>query len=145
MLNAYKLYILSHKLYKLKIPIIPKVIKFFIFLIYNSSIPYQAIIGKGTSFGYGGIGVVIHKRAIIGRNCMIGPNVTIGGKSGLYEVPKIGNNVYIATGAKILGPINIGDNVVIGANAVVVKDVPNNAVVAGVPAKIIKYNNGKPS
>lgn len=143
MLNAYKLYILSHKLYKFRIPILPKIIKFFIFLLYNSSIPFEAIIGKGSLFGYGGIGVVIHKRTIIGQNCMIGSNVTIGGKSGLYEVPKIGNNVYIATGSKILGPITIGNNVTIGANAVVLKDVPDNAIVAGVPAKIIKYNDGK--
>jgi serine O-acetyltransferase len=141
MLNAYKLYILSHKLYKNKIPIIPKIIKFIIFIIYNSSIPYQAIIGKGTRFGYGGIGVVIHKRTIIGKNCNIGSNVTIGGKSGLYNVPKIGDNVYISTGAKILGSIVIGNNAVIGANAVVIKNVPNNAVVAGVPAKIIKFKN----
>jgi serine O-acetyltransferase len=141
MLNAYKLYILSHKLYKNKIPIIPKIIKFIIFIIYNSSIPYQAIIGRGTRFGYGGIGVVIHKRTIIGKNCNIGSNVTIGGKSGLYNVPKIGDNVYISTGAKILGSIVIGNNTIIGANAVVIKNVPNNAVVAGVPAKIIKFKN----
>lgn len=53
-------------------------------------------------------------------------------------MPIIGNNVYIATGAKILGPIKIGSNVIIGANAVVINDVPNNVTVAGIPAKIIK-------
>lgn len=142
MLNAYKLYYLSHKLYRANIPFLPKLIKFFVFLIYNSSIPFQAIIGKGTRFGYGGIAVVLHKRAVIGKNCVIGTSVTVGGRSGHFEVPKIGDNVYIATGAKILGPITIGNNVVIGANAVVIKDVPDFAVVAGIPAKIIKYTNG---
>lgn len=70
---------------------------------------------------------------------MIGTNVTIGGRSGHYEVPSIGNHVEICTGSKVLGPIHIGDNTVIGANAVVINNVPDNAVVAGVPAKIIKF------
>lgn len=95
---------------------------------------------KGTKFAYGGIGVVIHARAVVGRNCMIGQGVTIGGKSGWYEVPVIGDNVEIHAGARVLGPVKIGDNVIIGANAVVVKDVPDNCVVAGVPARIIKDN-----
>lgn len=138
MINAYFFYNLSHQLYTRKIPIIPSFIKFMCFLIYNSSIPFECKIDKGSRFGYGGIGVVIHKRTIIGKNCLIGTNVTIGGKSPHYEVPIIGDNVYIATGAKILGPIIIGNNVTVGANAVVVKNVPDNAVVAGIPAKIIK-------
>ncbi len=71
---------------------------------------------------------------------MIGTNVTIGGKSRWYEVPIIGDNVDISTGAKILGPVRIGNNVIIGANAVVVKDVPDNCVVAGIPAQIIQTN-----
>ena len=94
--------------------------------------------GEGTKFGYGGIGVVIHGRVVIGKNCLIGQGVTIGGKSGWYEVPVIGDNVHINAGARLLGPIRIGDNVVIGANSVVVKDVPSDCVVAGVPAKILR-------
>lgn len=138
MINAYFFYRISHKLFNWKIPLIPSLIKLFCFLIYNSSIPFQCKIGKGTKFAYGGIGVVLHKRTVIGNNCVIGTNVTIGGKSGHYEVPTIGDNVYIATGAKILGPIKIGNNVTIGANAVVINEVPDNVIVAGVPAKIIK-------
>ena len=109
----------------------------------SSSVPPTCSIGRGTKFAYGGIGVVIHNRAVIGNNCMIGQGVTIGGKSGWYEVPIIGDNVVISAGARLLGPIKIGNNVIIGANAVVVKDVPDNCVVAGVPAKIIR-NNMKP-
>jgi serine O-acetyltransferase len=96
-------------------------------------------LGRGTRFAYGGIGVVIHKKAIIGMECLIGTNVTVGGRSGFPEVPVIGNNVYIATGAKVLGPITVGNNVTIGANSVVINNVPDNAIVAGVPARIIKY------
>ena len=89
---------------------------------HNSFIPASAQIGEGAVFGYKGIGVIVHKRAVIGKNCIIGTNVTIGGKSGHYQVPRIGDNVDISTGAKILGPITVGDGCVIGANAVVIKD-----------------------
>ncbi len=139
MFDAIKIHRIAHYLYKNKIPLLPKILQLFIFLIYNSYIPYRVKIGRNTSLGYGGIGVVIHARAVIGDNVMIGPNVTIGGRSGKYDVPIIGNDVYISTGAKILGDIQIGNNSIIGANTVVITNVPENAVVAGVPAKIIKF------
>lgn len=72
----------------------------------------------------------------IGDNVWINQQMTIGHKG--ESAPVIGNNVRISCGAKILGGVRIGDNVVVGAGAVVVKDVPSNCVVAGVPAKIIK-------
>ena len=105
---------------------------------FNCSVPASCTIKKGTKFAYGGIGVVIHGRSIIGEKCLIGQGVTIGGKSGWYEVPVIGDNVEINAGARIIGPVRIGNNVIIGANAVVVKDVPDNCVVAGIPARIIR-------
>jgi len=75
----------------------------------------------------------------IGENCSIFQQVTI--EYTRKGCPTIGNNVSIYAGAKVLGNINIGDNAVIGANAVVVKDVPANAVVVGNPAKIIRYRD----
>lgn len=133
-------YKIAHWLYQHHIPFLPKLIYYFQRFLFKSSLPASCTIGTGTKLAYGGIGIVIHARAIIGKNCMIGQGVTIGGKSGWYEVPVIGNNVEINAGARILGPICIGNNVIIGANAVVVKDVPNNCIVAGIPAKIIKEN-----
>lgn len=62
------------------------------------------------------------------------------GRSGRIKPPTIGNNIYISTGAKILGDIQIDDNVIVGANSVVIKDVPRNAIVVGVPSRIIKYS-----
>lgn len=142
MINAIKFYQISRWLFLHHIPFLPKIITLLIFLIYNSKIPYKAKIGKGTYCGYGGIGVVIHSDAEIGSNCMIGQHVTIGGGNSKYPgVPKIGNNVYISHGAIVFGGITIGNNVTIGANAVVTKPVPDNAVVAGVPAKILRYKN----
>lgn len=127
-------------LYKHHIPLLPKIIWKLQYFFFNCSVPASCEIGKGTKFGYGGIAVVLHARTVIGKNCMIGQGVTIGGKSGWYEVPAIGDNVIINAGAKIIGPVRIGDNVEIGANSVVVKDVPSNCVVAGIPARILKSN-----
>lgn len=133
-------YRFNNWLYRHHVPFLPWLIWKFQYLLFNCSVPATCKIGGGTIFGYGGIGVIIHSRVVIGKNCGIGANVTIGGKSRWYEVPVIGDNVHISAGAKVLGPIRIGNNVTIGANAVVVKDVPDNCVVAGIPAKIIKTN-----
>lgn len=139
MLNAIFFYRISRWLFLHHVPILPKLITLFIFLTYNSKVPYQASIGKGTVLGYGGIGVVIHKKAVIGKNCMIGQNVTIGGGNSHYPgLPIIGDNVHINHGAVVFGGINVGNGAVIGANAVGNKPVPENAVVAGVPAKILR-------
>ncbi len=137
MIYCYKL---AHFLYRIKIPILPKLIYYLQYLLFNSSLPYTVKIGAGTKFAYGGIGVVVHGRSTIGNNCIIGQGITIGGKSQIYEVPKIGNKVYIAAGSRILGDVTIGNNVVIGANSVVVNNVEDNCVVAGIPAKVIKRN-----
>lgn len=123
-----------------RIPLLPLIITYFIRFVFGPYLPYKLKLGKGFQIGYGGIGIVIHERTIIGDNVHIDQNVTIGGTSKKYDVPRIGNNVYIGAGAVVLGPIIIGDNVVIGANAVVVKDIPNGSLVVGVPAKIIKSN-----
>lgn len=142
MLNAIQLYRVSRWLYLHHVPILPKLTKFLIFLMYNSSVPYQAEIGRDTKLGYGGIGVVIHKKCIIGCCCCIGQHVTLGGGNSHFPgVPVLGDNVHISHGAIIFGGITIGNNVEIGANAVVNKPVPDNAVVAGVPARILRIKD----
>lgn len=139
MYNAINLYRFSHWLWRHHIPVLPQLITLLIFLVYNSKVPPEAKIGHGTKLAYGGIGVVIHKKSVIGRNCTISQQVTIGGGNSRYPgLPVIGDNVYIAKGAIVFGGISIGDNAVIGANAVVNIPVPANGVAAGVPAKIIK-------
>ncbi len=97
-----------------------------------------ATIGKGFFIDHG-MGVVIGETAEIGDNVLIYHGVTLGGVSleKKKRHPTIGNNVVIATGAKVLGAIEIGDNVRIGANAVVLKDVPPNCTVVGIPGKIV--------
>lgn len=78
MLNAIFFYRISRWLYLHHVPFLPKLITLIIFLIYNSKVPYQAEIGKGTRLGYGGVGVIIHSKAKIGSYCSVGQQVTIG-------------------------------------------------------------------
>ncbi|PGZ95348.1 serine acetyltransferase [Bacillus pseudomycoides] len=138
-MNSMELYEISKFCYRNDLQEGAKFIKKYIHFTYSSVIPYTAEIGKGTRLGYGGIGVVIHGQAKIGENCVIGQNVTIESNG---EQPIIGNDVFIGPGAKCIGG-KIGDNVVIGANSVVTKDVPSNCVVAGVPAKVISNDISK--
>lgn len=79
----------------------------------------------------------------IGENCWINQQVTVG-YNGQGEAPVIGDWVMITCGAKVLGDIHIGNHVTVGANAVVIRDVPDHCVVGGVPAKIIKQHNEYP-
>ena len=83
--------------------------------------------------------IVIHNNAKIGKNCTCHQFVTIAGVDGI--APCIGDNCYIGTGACLVGNITIGNNVPIGANAVVTTSVPDNATVGGVPAKILHFNH----
>lgn len=85
-----------------------------------------------------GMGIVIGETATIGDDCTIYHNSTLGGtgKDKDKRHPDLGNNVMVGAGAKVLGPIKIGDNVKIGANSVVLKEVPNNTTVVGVPRHI---------
>lgn len=105
------------------------------------SIPIGTSIGSGFYIGHFG-GIVVSQKATIGRNCNISQGVTIGranrGRNKGY--PTLGDNIYIGPGAVIAGCVRIGNNVAIGANCVVTRDVPDNAVVAGVPGKVISWD-----
>lgn len=131
-----RIYRISNFLYNRRIPLLPKLITRFIRLMFSAEIPCSCTLGKGVQLKHGGLGIVIHDKAIIGDNTVIFQHVTIGGRES-SGTPTIGRNVYIGVGACILGNVFVGDNSKIGANAVVVKDVPQNVTVVGVPANIL--------
>lgn len=111
---------------------------------FGFDIPAETTIGNGFYIGHFG-GIVISAKAAIGKNCNVSQGITIGYNSRGNRVgyPQIGNNVYIGPNAVIIGNIRIGDNAAVGANAVVVNDVPDNAVVVGIPAKIINLKGSE--
>lgn len=137
-LNAVQLVRFGQAVQRSRIPFVPRLVELLLFLLFSSNIPLSVAIGSGTYCSHRGMAVVIHRDAEIGRDCTIGTSVVLGGhKSDKPGAPKIGNGVYIATGAKILGPVTVGDGAKIGANAVVIQDVPAHATAVGVPARII--------
>jgi serine O-acetyltransferase len=136
-MNAIVLYRVGNWCYRRRIPVVPSLLYYLTVLVYNSVIPPSCEIGARSRFAYGAIGVVVHAKSRIGSRVLIGQNITIGGSFG-SGVPVIGDDVWIGPGARIFGSISVGSNVVIGANAVVNRDVPSNCVVAGVPARVLR-------
>mgnify|MGYP003378386190 CR=1 FL=1 len=120
------------------VPVVPKLIDYAIRLVFSCWLPHGVRAGSKLVLGYGGLGVIIHSDVEIGDNVHIDQGVTIGGNGTTYGVPCIESNVYIGAGAKILGPIRIGEGSIIGANAVVIRDVPPRSLSVGVPAKVIQ-------
>ena len=90
-----------------------------------------------------GMGIVIGETSTIGDDCTIYHNSTLGGtgKDKYKRHPDLGNHVMVGSGAKILGPIKIGNNVKIGANCVVLKDVPENSTIVGIPGDVVKLKS----
>lgn len=95
-------------------------------------------IGPGLFIQHGFATIIIAEE--IGSNCWINQQVTIGFSADAARPPRIGNNVIINAGAKVIGNLTIGDNSKVGANAVVVKNVPPNVTVVGVPARVVRRN-----
>ncbi len=131
-------YRISHFFYKKKFFFIARVISQISRMFTGIEIHPGAKIGKGLFIDHG-MGVVIGETAEVGDNVTLYHGVTLGGtgKDTGKRHPTIGNNVFIGSGAKILGPIVVGDNVKIGANAVVLKDIPSDCTAVGIPVRII--------
>ena len=137
-IKAVLLYRISHFFWKLGMPFIPRYISDIARELTAIEIHPGAEIGSDFFIDHGA-GVVIGETAEIGKNVTIYAGVVLGGTSleKKKRHPTIGDNVVLGTGAKVLGPVNIADNVRVGANSVVVNDIPPNSVVVGVPGKII--------
>jgi len=143
-LHSIVLHRLAHSLFVLNIPFLPRFISQAMRFFTGIEIHPGAAIGKGFFIDHG-TGVVIGETTIIGDNVTLYQGVTLGGtgKEKGKRHPTLGNSIVVGTGAKVLGNITIGDNSYIGANAVVIKDVPPNSTVVGVPGRITKQDGKK--
>lgn len=135
---AIWIYRVARWLYIRRVPVLPRMLRLVNRILFAVVIPPSAVIERGVLLSYQGLGTVIHRRAVIGARVVIGTGVTIGGRSGRDGAPLIEEGSMIGTGAKILGPIRVGKYASIGANAVVLDDVPDFGVVVGVPARLVR-------
>ena len=122
------------------------ILDFMVQALWGIEIPRGAKIGPGLYIGHYG-GITVSSQVVIGRDCNLSQNITIGVSGGGEKrgAPTIGDNVYIAPGARLFGKITIGNNVKIGANAVIHKDLPDNAIAVLDPGfKIISYAGNRP-
>jgi serine O-acetyltransferase len=135
------LFRLSHFLYKHKVSPLAKLLSLANFVVFGIEIAVRSEIGKGVFFPHTQGTVLGAQR--IGENATIFQNVTLGAREldmnySTSARPTVGDNVIIGAGAKVLGGITVGNNVIIGANSVVTKSVPDDVIVAGIPAQIIR-------
>ena len=137
--HALLFYRIAHFLNNLKLKFIARLISQLGRFLTGIEIHPGAKIGKRLFIDHG-MGIVIGETTTIGDNCTIYHGVTLGGtgKDKYKRHPDIGDNVIIGCGAKVLGPIKIGNNVKIGANSVVLKEIQNDVTVVGIPGKILK-------
>ncbi|MDD5281951.1 MAG: serine O-acetyltransferase [Candidatus Omnitrophica bacterium] len=143
-LHALIYYRIANALYRVHLFFLARALSQLARLVTGIEIHPGARIGKRFFVDHG-MGVVIGETTIIGDGVLLYQGATLGG-TGIVKGkrhPTIGNNVVIGAGAKVLGNITIGDNSYIGANAVVVKDVPANSTVVGVPGRITKQDGKK--
>ncbi len=140
--HAIVLHRIAHGFYKIKLKLIARMISQFNRFMTGIEIHPAAKIGKGIFIDHG-MGVVIGETTEIGDNVTIYQGATLGGtgKETGKRHPTIGDNVVISSGAKVLGPFKVGDNSKIGAGAVVLREVPPNCTVVGVPGRIVKQDN----
>ncbi len=136
-----RIHAIAHWLWKMHVPLLPRFLTLFNRVMFAVQLPAETRLGRGVRLNYSGLGTVIHARAVVGDRVEIGPGVVIGGRSEIYEVPVIEADVKVGVGAKILGPVRVGRGATIGANAVVVHDVPAGAVVVGIPARVLRIDS----
>lgn len=141
-LHAVWIHRISHRLWRWRLKLLARVLSQLARWLTGIEIHPGATIGNRFFIDHG-MGVVIGETAEIGDDCTLYHGVTLGGTSWekAKRHPTLGNNVVVGAGAKILGPITLGDNARVGSNSVVVKNVPAGATVVGIPGRIVAVAN----
>ena len=145
-LHATWIYRCTHLLWNIKLKWLARFIAQFARFLTQVEIHPAAQIGKRFFIDHG-CGVVVGETTEIGDDCSLYQKSTLGGTNfqrGVKRHPTLHNNVTIGAGAKVLGPITVGNNSMVGANAVVLKDVPADTSVVGIPAYIVRTKGRKP-
>ncbi|BCB62861.1 hypothetical protein HaloA020_35620 [Halomonas sp. A020] len=144
--NAYRIYLRGRRYLEEGNVEMAKKCEALNYLLHNSAIPFDSVLGNNTRFAYGGIGVILHKDVEVGDHCTIGANVTLGAKrdfgrkklnGDLTSTPLLEDCVYLSAGVKIVGAVVVGAFSIIGQNCVLTKSVPPFSVVVGVPGKVV--------
>jgi len=140
--HAMLFYRMAHWIWKKRIPFLPRALSQFARFITGIEIHPGATIGSGLFIDHG-MGVVIGETTEIGNNVVLFQGVTLGGtgKQRGKRHPTIGSHVVVGAGAKVLGPITVGDYVKIGANSVLLQDVPDHSTVVGIPGRIVRIKD----
>ncbi|AKF83252.1 transferase [Myxococcus fulvus 124B02] len=136
--TALTFYRAARRLRTLGVPMLPGMVAAVGDRLLHSHVDIDARLHASVGLGYGGVGVVVAPGVEVGEGSFLSQNVSVEPQLGVPGVPRIGRNVYVGVGAQIIGPVTVGDGAVIGAGALVTSDVPPLAVVAGMPARVVK-------
>jgi serine O-acetyltransferase len=136
---------IAHMLHELGVPILPRILAYFSRALTGIEIHPAAVVGEGLFIDHG-MGVVIGETAVIGDDVTLYQGVTLGGTGFATgkRHPTVGDNVTVGSGAKLLGPITIGHGAKVGANSVVITDVPPNSTVVGNPGHVVRVDGRRP-
>jgi serine O-acetyltransferase len=133
----YHIWKVAHSLYLWHVPFLPFALQQFMRVFLCCRLPYKTQLGKNVHFANNGLAIVVHPNCVIGDNVMIHTHVTL-------SASRVGNNVQIFVGARIVNMVTLGNYVKVGANAVVLCDVPDNCTAVGVPARIVRRRLDQP-
>lgn len=134
-MHFLRLWRIGHRLHRWRVPLLPGLVRILCRIVFNADVPIKVDIPRGVVFMHNGLGTVVHTRVVFEGPALVFHHVTLGNAKTIVDgTPTIGSHVLLGAGAVVLGPVRIGHGCVVGANAVVTKDVPSYHMALGNPA-----------